>query len=177
MGTYTLIGVSLIFLGYSASENNSGGSANIYSYLFIDLGLLLLWVTQRNFRQPQTDNNEPSRLIAFVDRFTAPKAFAFGAAVTVINFKNLAIFLSAVSVPLLSNLSILEKMITVIVVVLVFCASVLVPILIYFAFPKQANEKLNWLKQRLESHSRPIGIWVPLIFGLLFLFRGITGLI
>ena len=97
--------------------------------------------------------------------------------VSVVNFKNLALFLTASSVVVVSDLLITEKLIITILVVLVFCLSVIVPVVIYILFPKRAKDLLNSIKQFLNQHSRPIGIWLPLVFGLIFLIRGITGLL
>lgn len=177
VGAYSLIGLAVVWVGYAAAENRSGEPGSFSSILFVLMGLLLLWLTQRNWRKPPSTNQESPRLFTMIDKISPPKAFAFGALVTVINFKNLAIFLSAVSIPLLSKLSLPAKMIIALLDALVFCTAVIIPVLIYVAFPKQANERLNWLKQTLERYGRPIGIIAPLLFGLIFLIRGITGLL
>ena len=177
VGSYTLIGLSVVLVGYNVTGNNSGERGVFLPILFIALGALLLWLAQRNWRKAPADKNKSPRLFAILDNITPPKAFAFGALVTVINFKNLAIFLSAVSISLVSALPLPSKIIIVLFDVLVFCAAVIVPVLIYILFPKQADKLLNWIKQALETYSRPIGIWVPLVFGLIFLIRGLTGLL
>ena len=174
---YALIGLSSLWIGYTVAENRSGEPGSFSSILFITLGILLLWLTQRNWRKPPVENNESSRLFAILDKITPPKAFGFGALVTVINFKNLAIFLSAVSVTLLSDLPQSQKIIIVLLIVLVFCMSVIIPVLIYVIFPRQADTVLNWIKQTLDTNRRPIGIAAPLIFGLIFLTRGIAGIL
>jgi len=176
---YSLIGVAVVALGFNATANSSGEPSLFGPILFMIMGALLLWITQRNWRKPATepDDNTPPRLFRFVDNTTPLKAFAFGAMVSVINFKNLAIFMSAVSVVHLSNLDLPFKIINVLLVALVFCLSVIVPVLIYVLFPKRSDELLNWIKQYLEKNSRAIGIWFPLVFGLLFLIKGITGLL
>jgi len=177
VSAYSLIGVSVVWIGYRVTENRSGEPRSFSSILFIILGTLLLWLTQRNWRKPPSNDNKSPRLFAIIDKITPPKAFAFGALVTVINFKNLAIFLSAVSVSLLSDLPLPAKIVIALLDALVFCTAVLIPVLIYIAFPKQANERLNWIKQTLERHGRTIGIGAPLLFGLIFLIRGITRLL
>jgi threonine/homoserine/homoserine lactone efflux protein len=177
VGSYTLIGVAVVTVGFTVTDNSAGESGKFLPVLFTMLGLLLLWLTQRNWRKPPTADHKSPRLFAIIDNIAPRKALAFGALVTVINFKNLAIFLSAVSVSLVADLLLPAKIVIVLLVVLVFCASVIGPVLIYFAFPQQADKRLNWIKQTLETHSRPIGIGVPLIFGLIFLIRGITGLL
>ena len=174
---YGLIGIVVVWLGYTAAENRSGEPSSFSSILFMVMGLLLLWLTQRNWRKPPSTTQESPRLFTMIASISPSKAFAFGALVTVLNFKNLAIFLSAVSVPLLSDLPLYSKMMIALLDALVFCTAVLIPVLIYVAFPKQANARLNWIKQTLERYSRPIGIVAPLLFGLLFLIRGITGLL
>ncbi len=177
VSAYSLIGIVVVWVGYTAVSNNSGEPGSFSSILFVAMGLLLLWLTQRNWRKPPSTNQESPRLFTMIDKISPPKAFAFGALVTVINFKNLAIFLSAVSIPLLSDLPLYSKMMTALLDALVFCTAVLIPVLIYVAFPKQANERLNRIKQTLERYGRSIGIIAPLLFGLIFLIRGITGLL
>ena len=177
VGGYMLIGVSVTLVGYRVAEYSSREEGVLLPVLLVMLGVLLLFLTQRNWRKPPSENNKNPRLFTILDKITPPKAFAFGTLVTVINFKNLAIYLSAVSVSLVSDLPLPSKIIVILLDALIFCTAVIVPVLIYILFPKQADKILNWIKQTLETHSRPIGIWVPLIFGLIFLIRGITGLI
>ena len=178
-GGYILIGVAVTMIGYTIAENNAGSNetGKFMPSMFVILGLLLLFITQRNWRKPPTPNKENPRLLTLVDKITPLKAFLLGAAVTVINFKNLALFLTAVSVPLLSDLPLSQKIIIVIFDALVFCTSVIVPVLVYIMLPKRADAFLSWIKQTLETKSRPISIWIPLIFGILFLLRGATGLL
>ncbi|MDX1414725.1 MAG: GAP family protein [Candidatus Promineifilaceae bacterium] len=177
VGGYMLIGLAVVLVGYRVAENSSGESSRFMPLLFVILGLLLLFLAQRNWRQPPAKNSENPRLLMLVDKITPPKALALGALVTVINFKNLALFLSAVSIPLLSELPLPAKMIIVSLDALVFCAAVILPVLVYILFPTRSDQFLNGIKRALERHSRPIGIWLPLIFGLLFLIRGISGLL
>ena len=176
---YSLIGVAVITLGFNAALNNTGEPSIVGPILFIVMGTLLLWITYRNWRKPETkpEDRTPPRLFTFVDKTTPPKAFGFGLLVSVVNFKNLAIFLSAVSVVHLSDLDLSFKIVNVLLVALVFCLSVIVPVLIYVLFPKRSDEILNWIKRSLETNSRSIGIWLPLVFGLIFLIRGISGLL
>ena len=174
---YTLIGVSVVVLGYRAAESNTGKPALFPTILLMVLGALLLWLGLRNWRKPVSENQGEPRFFSIVDKITPPKAFGFGAMVSVINFKNLALFLTALSVVVLSNLLITEKIFITLLVVLVFCQSVIIPVIIYLAFPYRAKDLLNSIKQFLNRHGRAIGIWAPLIFGLLLLLKGITQLL
>jgi len=176
ISAYTVIGVSAVVTGARVAEKGDGETGLWLPILLMVLGALLLWLSWRNWRKPASESREGPRFFAIVDKITPPKAFAFGATVTVINFKNLALFLTALSVVILSDLLSVQKIVITVLVVLVFCLSVIIPVLIYVAFPRRARDLLNRLKDTLERHSRPIGIWAPLIFGLLFLLKGMTAL-
>lgn len=174
---YSLIGVAAIMLGYRAVENTTGGGSYFLPILLLVLGALLIWLAIRNWRKPGSESKDEPRFFSIVDKITPLKAFGFGAMVSVVNFKNLALFLTALSVVVLSGLSFPQKIIIALLAVLVFCLSVIIPVAIYLLLPKHARDLLNAIKQSLSHHSRPIGIWAPLVFGLLFIIKGITELL
>ena len=177
ISAYSVIGISVVLLGYRAAENSPSEPSLFFPILLLFFGTLLLWLAFRNWRKPASDKQEEPRFFSVVDKITPPKAFGFGAMVSVINFKNLALFLTASSVVVLSDLPITEKITIILLVVLVFCLSVIIPITIYLIFPKRAKELLDGIKEFLNRHSRPIGIYAPLLFGLIFLLKGISDLL
>jgi threonine/homoserine/homoserine lactone efflux protein len=174
---YTIIGVSVVVFGYRTAENNTEEPNLVLPILFLVLGTVLLLLALRNWRKPVSENQEEPRFFSLVDKITPLKAFGFGAIISVVNFKNLALFLTALSVVVMSDLFITEKIFITLLVVLVFCLSVIIPVVIYIAFPKRAKDLLNSIRQFMNRHSRPIGIWAPLVFGLLLLIKGITDLL
>lgn len=174
--SYSLIGVAVVMLGYRASLQGNTEPNNYLPILFIFLGLLLLYLAFRNWRKGAQDNAAPPRIFQFIDQFTTLKSFGFGLAIGVINFKNLAFFLSGISVILVSRLLIAQKITVTLLMVLTFCASVIVPLLIAVIFPQQAEEKLGWIKETIDTHRYQIGVWLPLVFGVLFFLRGIKSL-
>jgi len=180
-GGYSSIGVAVILVGRNMASGGTGDGGMVSSVVIMMLGGLLLWLAWRNWRKPPAGGQEQEQdhpgFFSMLDGITPLKALGFGAMVTVVNFKNLAIFLSAVSVSLLSDLALATKLMIVLLVALVFCAAVMVPVLIYLSFPAGAQERLTRFKLTLEKYSRPIGIGAPLVFGLLFVVRGITGLL
>jgi threonine/homoserine/homoserine lactone efflux protein len=177
ISAYTVIGVSVVVLGYRNAESNPKEPSLFFPIMLVIFGTLLLWIGIRNWRKPVSIEQETPRLFSIVDTITPIKAFGFGAMVSIVNFKNLALFLTALSVVILSNLLIVEKVIITILVVLVFCLSVIIPVVIYISFHKRAKEVLNSIKQTLNRNSRAIGILLPLGFGLLLLIKGLTELL
>ena len=174
---YTIIGVSVVVFGYRAAENNTEEPSLVLPILFLVLGTVLLLLALRNWRKPVSENQEEPRFFSLVDKITPLKAFGFGAIISVVNFKNLALFLTALSVVVMSDLFITEKIFVTLLVVLVFCLSVIIPVVIYIAFPKSAKDLLNSIRQFLNRHNRVIGIWAPLVFGLILLIKGISDLL
>ena len=176
-GAYSLIGVSVVLLGYQASSTQNDEPSLFFPIMLLFFGVLLLWLSFRNWRNPASDKEEEPRFFSIVDTITPLKAFGFGALVSVINFKNLALFLTALSVVILSDLTINEKITIALLDAFVFCLSVIIPLLIYLAFPTGAKDILSGIKEFLSRNSRPIGIYAPLLFGLIFLSKGITDLL
>jgi len=173
-GAYSVIGVAAVVVGYRATQDTGGEAGPILPILLVVLGTVLLWLALRNWRKAPAEPAGPPRLFAMVDGVTAPRAFAFGALVTVINFKNLGLFLTALSVTVLSDLPLGQKVIVALLAAVVFSLAVISPVAVYLAFPRRADDLLGAFKGALERHRRPAGIWLPLAFGLLFVARGIA---
>ena len=76
---YSLIGVTVVSVGFSTTNNNPGEPSIVLPILFTIMGTLLLWITLRNWRKPEikAEDKTPPRLFAFVDKTTPPKAFGF----------------------------------------------------------------------------------------------------
>ncbi|RME48075.1 MAG: hypothetical protein D6796_06785 [Caldilineae bacterium] len=174
---YSLIGTGVVGMGYRAAQSGDGHSSPVFSLVLLALGGLLLWLGFRNSRKPPVENPEPPRFFAIVDGITPLQAFGFGALVTVLNFKNLALYLTALSVVILSGLPLAQKLTVATLAALVFSLSVLIPTGIYLLAPRRARQVLDAFKNWLGRHSRAIGIWAPLGFGLLFVLKGVSDLL
>ena len=177
ISAYTIIGVSVVVFGYRVADNRAKESGLFFPILLIILGTLLLWLALRNWRKPTSADKEEPRFFSIVDTITPPKAFGFGAMISVINYKNLALFLTAISVVIVSDLFITDKVVITLLVVLVFCLSVTIPVVTYMTFPKRAKDILISFRQFLSRHRRLIGIWAPLVFGFLFITKGFMELL
>jgi threonine/homoserine/homoserine lactone efflux protein len=106
---YTTIGTLVVVLGYRAAENSTREPSPFFPILLLFYGSLLLWMAFRNWRKPTDEKQDEPRFFSIVDKMTPLKSFGFGALVSVINFKNLALFLTALSVVIVSELPIAQK--------------------------------------------------------------------
>ena len=176
-GAYCVIGISAVSIGYRTVQNSGSEPPLGVSILMLLLGLLLLGIAFRNKSKPSVENPAPPRFFSFVDSLTPLKSLGFGSAVSLINFKNLALYLTALSGVLLSDLLLPQKIIIALAAAMIFCLSVIIPVGIYLLFPKRASMLLNTLKNAIQNHSHAIGIWAPIIFGLIFIFKGISQLL
>lgn len=176
LGGCTAIGAAALAVGYQAADGSSRTGEVVSSVLFLTLAGLLLWMAQRNWRRRGTPSGERPRLLSLIDRMTPVRALALGAAVTVINVKNLAILLSAVAVVIVSELAVSTKVLIVVLDAVVFSAAVLIPVLVYVSSPARARKRLGAMHRLLREHGRTIGIWVPALFGTVFLVQGLRGL-
>lgn len=170
---YTCIGLLVVVFQYQTAKSSPQEPSIVLYIILIILGSLLILLSLRNYRKPAREDNNENRFFSIVDKITPRKAFGIGLAVTVINFKNLALFLSAMSVVIISNLSLFDKVFITLLVVLVFCTSVIVPVGIYLLFPTNGSNMLGKIKETLNKHGRQISIWAPLLFGSIFVIRGV----
>ena len=178
-GTYTVFALAMVLGGFTASDSRGSEPGVVLSVLFLVLCILMFVITAWYWLKPaeETRASVTSRLLALVDNATPLRTFAVGVLFPVTNFRNLAILLAAVSVTHLSGLALVSRIAIAVAVTFVFCLSVILPVLIYVLFPRRAKALLVRTKQVLEKYSRPIGIWVPLVFGVVFMLRGIRGLL
>ncbi len=173
-GAYCVIGISAVSFGYRMVQNSGSEPPLGVSIFLLFLGLLLFGIAFRNKRKPTVENPAPPRFFSFVNSLSPLKSLGFGSAVSLINFKNLALYLTALSGVILSDLLLQQKIIIALAAAIIFCLSVIIPVSIYLLFPKRAGILLNILKNAIQKHSHVIGIWAPVIFGLIFIFKGIS---
>jgi len=173
--SYSLIGIAIIVLGISSDSNKATEPSLVFPVILIVFGTLLLFLSLRNWRKSKQDSK--SSLFASLDKMSPSKAFMTGVLVSMLNVKNLMLFLSAISIVYLSSYNLAFKIINVLLVVFVFCFAVILPVMISFVFPAKSMKILEGFKNTLERNSYTISIAVPFVFGLLFVINGILKIV
>lgn len=169
--SYIIIGFITVLI-YSREQVEVSENVTIGRQVFlIILGILLISISRRKDSGKHRD---------FFERFTtfsALKVFLFGMFVTIINLKNLALYLSAISVVSTSLLLLPQKVLIMVLATLLFCLSLYIPILLVVIFPSRSGHILHRINLFIKESQSVIRKYIPLIFGTILIVKGVTGLL
>jgi ABC-type arginine transport system permease subunit len=166
----------LIFTGGQGSaETSSEGSGWIVSTLLTVLGILLLISFYKALTGEEDPDAPPPKWLVMLDTMTPLAAFAIGAGLLLLAAKLWVFTLSAIGTIEDATLGQPESTITFVLFVLLAESLLILPILVRIVLPQQSQVWLSSLSNWLEVHNRQIVMVASLIFGLLFLYQGISG--
>jgi hypothetical protein len=165
------------FVFASAAGTESADSSGVIgSTLLTVVGILLLVAAYKKWRKEEDPDAPPPKWMAMLGGLSAPKAFGFGALLMLVAVKQWVFTLSAVAIVEEAQLTGIDAVLSFVFFVLGSMALVLLPVIFSAVLPKQATGVLEKVMGVLERYNRPITIGVSLIFGVWFLFKGVTGL-
>jgi hypothetical protein len=166
----------LIFTGgQGAAETGSEGSGWIVSTLLTVLGILLLISFYKALTGEEDPDAPPPKWMSMLDTMTPMMAFAIGAGLLLIGAKMWVFTLSAIGTIGDAALGQPASTITFVLFVLLAESLLILPILVRIVLPQQSQAWLGSLSNWLEIHNRQIVMVASLIFGLLFLYQGVSG--
>lgn len=161
--------------GAGATDTGSEGSSWIVSTLLTVLGILLLISFYRALTGEEDPDAPPPKWMAMLDTMTPLMAFAIGAGLLLIGAKMWVFTLSAIGTIDDAALGQPASTITFLLFVLLAQSLLILPILVRLILPGQSQAWLESLSSWLEAHNRQIVMVASLIFGLLFLYQGVSG--
>lgn len=180
-GSITVRIVQGVLFGYvfvSSADAHGESSADVVtSALLLVLGILLLIAAFKKWRKEEDPDAPPPKWMTAVSGVSTAQAFGFGALLVALNTKQWVFTLSAISAIAEAPLNPAQDVIVFLVYVLVASLLVLLPIVVSMVAPKQSTRWLAATQIWLEDHNRQIMIAASLIFGLLFLYKGLSGLL
>ena len=165
-----------IFRGDPAASSDEGAGL-IVSTLLLVIGILMLVTAFRQWRKEDDPDAPPPKWMAAISGLSAPKAFGMGALLVAIAAKQWVFTLSAIGIIGEAQLEPPTSVGLFLFYVLAAQSLVLIPIVAYAIAPTQSAKTLDAARQWLEQYNRTIVIAISLIFGIFFLWKGVTGLI
>jgi hypothetical protein len=146
------------------------------STLLLIVGILLLITAVKKW-QKEEDPDAPPQWMSAIGGLSAVKALGAGALLVTAGVKQWVFTLSAIGVIGEAELGEVASTGLYLIYVLATQTLVVLPIVGYAVVPHQAARPLKAAESWLEQHNRVIVITVSLIFGVWFLYKGVTGLI
>lgn len=165
----------LVLTGGSGDPADAAGVPWIKSTVLLILGVLLLSTAYKYWTKEPDPDAPPPKWMAMLDGITPVRAFLFGAGFILIAVKLWVFILGAISVIGEAPLGQREAVSTFLWFILLAQSLLIIPILIRLLVPAQASRLLGAFGDWLERYNRQIMIVVSLVFGLYFLYRGVTG--
>ncbi len=155
----------------------AGGKSPIVSILLVVLGILLLITAYKQWRNEDDPDGPPPKWMVMLDTLTPAKAFLMGAGLVLISGKFWVFTLSALGVITEAQLGQPTSTVTYMLYLLLAQSLLLIAILMRIIIPGQSKSILESISAWLTRHNRVIVLVVSLVFGCLFFFQGVSGLL
>jgi hypothetical protein len=163
--------------GGSEQADASGGTGWIKATLLLVLGILLLTTAYKQWASEPDPDAPPPKWLTMLETISPLKAFGLGMGLLLIAAKMWVFTLGAIGTIADAGLGQPTSTITFLLFVLLAESLLIGPILIRLLFPTRAASLLGSFGDWLELHNSQIVLVVSLIFGLLFTYQGVTGLL
>jgi hypothetical protein len=169
--TLTLIalgvaGVYLLHLG------GSGEKEKIDAYIDLALGIICLLAIPLSIRK-KTRKEQPE-----VETDLKPsRAFILGGVTMLVNTSTLVIFVAGLHAITAAKLEAMDDFLALLVLTAATLITLLVPMALYFAFPKSAERLLSRLGAWLSKHKKLIATAILLAFGVYLSVKGVMGIL
>ena len=167
-----------VFFGFVLGSDEAGvdRSGVIKATLLLVVGLLMLVAAYKKWRKEEDPDAPPPKWMSTLSGLSAVKAFGMGALLMVVAVKQWVFTLLALAIIDEGQVSQLAGVLLFLLFVIGAQLLMVIPILITALAPAQAGKLLDSAQGWLERNNRVITIAVSLIFGLWFVWKGVTGL-
>lgn len=168
----------LVFgLIFAPSASEASGKSWLVSTLLMVLGILLLITAYRQWQNEEDPEGPPPKWMTSLDTLTPLKAFGFGAGLVLISGKFWVFTLSAIGVIEEAQLGQPSSTLAFLLYILLAQSLLLLLILLRLVIPERSSSILENMSAWLTRYNRPIVVTVSLVFGLLFFYQGVSGLL
>ena len=169
------IAFGFILASDPAATTEAGGNL-LVSALLLVIGILMLITAYKKWNKEDDPDAPPPKWMAAIGGLSALKAFGMGAAVVAISAKQWVFTLSTIGILGRAHLGPPASIGLFLTYVLAAQAFGLIAVIAYALSPRRAGGALAATRGWLERNDRQVLTAASLIFGLFFLYKGITGL-
>lgn len=173
-----LVIVSVIVLFAAGGADTSSGTNDVVNWIKLALGLVFLVMATGQWRARPKKGEQPEmpKWMSTIDEFTAPRSLGFGAVLSGVNPKNLALTLAAAASVAQAGLDGGRSTVAVAIFVVIASITVVGPVVFYLVAPDAADGPLGAIKEFMGDHNAVIMMIVLLVLGAKLLGNGISGL-
>jgi len=157
-----IVGVLVFHLG------GTGETSKVNGYIDLALGILCLLAIPFSIRKPKEQETPKVE-----SDLKASRAFSLGSFAMIVNTSTLIIYISGLHAISAAKLEPFDDVVALALLTLFTLTSLLMPIIIYFAFPDRSEKVLTSLRVWLSRHSKVIEIAVLLIIGVYLVIQGV----
>jgi threonine/homoserine/homoserine lactone efflux protein len=172
------VGAIMLLVAGDADASEEGEPATWVSVLELVLGVLLLLVALKQWRERPHEGEEAEtpKWMSALDRFAPSKAAGAGVLLSGLNPKNLLLTVAGAAAIAQAGISTGQQIVALVVFVLIASIGVAVPIVIYFALGDRAGPLLERLKSWMARNNTVIMAVLLLIIGVKLIGDAIAGL-
>jgi hypothetical protein len=163
----SLVSFAAYFLSDASDPSTSSGASDTISWGTLLLGVLMLALALRNWRNRPGPGEQPAmpKWMAGIDDLAAGKALAFGVLLAGVNPKNLILTLGAASGLAQLGLGTTDAVVSLVVFVVVGSLSIAGPVGYYLVGGSRSRAKLDEMKGWLMTHNDAVMAVLFLVFG------------
>jgi hypothetical protein len=173
----TLVVVVAYFIADGSDASTDQDASNTTYWVKIGLGVVLLLAARRNWRKDKAGTAAEPKWMASLDALTPVKAAGLAVLLAAVNPKNLALEIAAgAGVAQIAGLSTGDVVVALVVFVVLACATVIAPVVVYFAGGERATAVLDGWKSWLSQHNAAVMAVLFIVFGAVLIGEGLRGL-
>lgn len=176
--TTVVVAISLLVvfvLGSAVPDSQKGSDSDLSGYIDLGFSVLLLALAAFTFSRrnhPHKEHHDSSKEPgARLSRF-----YAIGAAIMLLNFTTLAVFLPALKEIAIDKVSEADRIAALVVVDVIVLTPAWLPVLLYLVSPRLARKVLDPLNDLLLRHRVAVGVGICLVFAAYLAYLGIKAI-
>jgi len=179
MSTFRLVQGILfgLILNLGGSPDQADGKSPVVSTLLLVLGILLLNTAYKKIKKEEDPDGDPPKWMKMIESATTLKSFILGMQLLLISPKMWVFMLSAIGTINAAELGKPTSILAFIIFMLLAQTTLILAISVRILMPKRSKALLGTASAWLAQNNRIIIIVISLIFGVFFIYQGVTGLI